>query len=250
MKRVLPNLKGVFALLLALSLGMGTAYAYNFSTTYYGKTFYYNIIDATNHYVEITYPGTSATNPWDGYTKPTGSITLPSSVTRNGVTYTVKKIGDYAFYECSGLTGSLTFPNSVTQIGESAFEDCTGFTGTLTIPNAITSIGRRAFRYCHNLTHVNFNATNCSNMVIDLSSEAPFTECSGTLSIGSNVTRIPAFMFVDCVYLTGSLTIPNSVTSIGNWAFAGCSGFTGSLTIPNSVTSIGISAFNYCPGFT
>ena len=250
MKRVLPNLKGVFALLLALSLGMGTAYAYNFSTTYYGKTFYYNIIDATNHYVEITYPGTSTSNPWNGYTKPTGNITLPSSVTRNGVTYTVKKIGDYAFYECSGLTGSLTFPNSVTQIGESAFEDCTGFTGTLTIPNAITSIGRRAFRYCHNLTHVNFNATNCSNMVIDLSSDAPFTECSGTLSIGSNVTRIPAFMFVDCVYLTGSLTIPNSVTSIGNWAFAGCSGFTGSLTIPNSVTSIGISAFNYCPGFT
>ena len=250
MKRILPNLKGVFALLLALSLGMGTAYAYNFSATYYGKTFYYNIIDATNHYVEITYPGTSTSNPWNGYTKPTGNITLPSSVTRNGVTYTVKKIGDYAFYECSGLTGSLTFPNSVTQIGESAFEDCTGFTGTLTIPNAITSIGRRAFRYCHNLTHVNFNATNCSNMVIDLSSDAPFTECSGTLSIGSNVTRIPAFMFVDCVYLTGSLTIPNSVTSIGNWAFAGCSGFTGSLTIPNSVTSIGISAFNYCPGFT
>ncbi len=252
MKRILPNLKGVFALLLALSLGMGTAYAsYDFSAVCStGQTLYYNITNATNHYVEITYPGTSTSNPWNGYTKPTGNITLPSSVTSNGVTYTVKKIGDYAFYECSGLTGSLTFPNSVTQIGESAFEDCTGFTGTLTIPNAITSIGRRAFRYCHNLTHVNFNATNCSNMVIDLSSEAPFTECSGTLSIGSNVTRIPAFMFVDCVYLTGSLTIPNSVTSIGNWAFAGCSGFTGSLTIPNSVTSIGISAFNYCPGFT
>ena len=87
MKGVLLIKKGVFALLLALGLGMGTAYAYDFSAVCStGQTLYYNIIDATNHYVEITYPGTSTTNPWSGYTKPTGSIPLPSTVTNNGVT--------------------------------------------------------------------------------------------------------------------------------------------------------------------
>ena len=87
--------KGVFALLLALFLGMGTAYAHDFSAVCSGKTLYFNIIDATNHYVEITCPGDPGpgNTGWDGYTKPTGNITLPSNVTYNGVTYSVKAIG-------------------------------------------------------------------------------------------------------------------------------------------------------------
>jgi hypothetical protein len=40
-----------------------------------------------------------------------GSVTVPASVT---------SFGDYAFYDCSGLT-SVTIPNSVTSIGNDAF---------------------------------------------------------------------------------------------------------------------------------
>ena len=36
-------------------------------------------------------------------------------------------IGEYAFYDCEGLT-SITIPNSVTTIGDSAFSNCTGLT--------------------------------------------------------------------------------------------------------------------------
>ncbi|MDO4540106.1 MAG: leucine-rich repeat domain-containing protein, partial [Syntrophomonadaceae bacterium] len=50
------------------------------------------------------------------------SYTIPNSVTR---------IGDEAFRECSGFTGSLTIPNSVTSIGDGAFAFCDGFTGSL-----------------------------------------------------------------------------------------------------------------------
>ncbi len=164
----------------------------------------------------------------------TGSLTIGNSVTT---------IGEDAFYNCSGLTGSLTIPNSVTTIGNSAFGSCSGFTGSLTIPtfygcsgftgsltigNSVTTISYRAFYGCSGFTEVHYDATNCA----DVSDSAQsFYGCGGTLTIGDNVERIPACMFYNCSGFTGSLTIPNSVTEIGDYAFYGCSGFTGSLTI-------------------
>ena len=68
------------------------------------------------------------------------------------------------------------------------------------------------------------------------------------LEIGTDVTTIEGFAFLDCNSLT-SVTIPDSVTSIGHQVFGNCSGFT-SMTIPNSVTSIGTSAFSSCSGLT
>ena len=52
-----------------------------------------------------------------------GDITIPETVDYDGKTYSVTSIGDYAFYECPGLT-SITIPNSVTSIGDWAFYDC------------------------------------------------------------------------------------------------------------------------------
>ena len=59
------------------------------------------------------------------------------------ITAGVTRIGDYAFYDCSGLT-SVTIPNSVTWIGKRAFYYCSGLT-SVTIPNSVTSIGQKAF---------------------------------------------------------------------------------------------------------
>ena len=128
-------------------------------------------------------------------------------------------IGDYAFYNCSGLT-SVTIPNSVTSIGKYAFFKCSGLT-SVSIPNSVTSIAEDAFYYCSGLTSV---------------------------SIPNSVTSIAEDAFNGCSGLT-SVTIPNSVTSIGERAFFKCSGLT-SVTIPNSVTSIGDYAFIGCSGMT
>ena len=212
-----------------------------------GQTLYYNITDATNHYVEITYPGTYATNSWNGFTRPTGSITLPSSVTYNGVTYTVKKIGNYAFQSCNGLTGSLTIPSSVTMIDHYAFDGCSGFTGSLIIPNSVTYIGTYAFRDCSGFT----GSLTIPNSVTYIGRYA-FYFCygfTGSLTIGNSVTTINNCTFYSCLGFTG-LTLGNSVSSIGERAFSFCSSFTGSLTIPNSVTTIGNEAFRYCSDFT
>ena len=65
-------------------------------------------------------------------------------------------IGNYAFYECSGLT-SITIPNSVTSIANHAFYGCSKLT-SITIPNSVTSIENYAFDNCSSLTSVTIGA--------------------------------------------------------------------------------------------
>ena len=76
----------------------------------------------------------------------TGDVIIPESVTYEGVTYTVNKIGDHAFRNCTNLT-SVTIPNSVTSIGNHAFYKCTNLS-SFNIPNSVTSIGEFAFSGC------------------------------------------------------------------------------------------------------
>ncbi|OHT13894.1 cell surface protein precursor [Tritrichomonas foetus] len=152
------------------------------------------------------------------------NLTIPSTVSHAGKNYTVTKIGSSAFFRCSGITGSLTIPNSVTSIGDYAFSGCTGLTGSLTIGNGVIEINYQAFSFCSGFT--------------------------GPLKIPNSVTSIGDLAFYGCTGFTGSLTIPNSVTSIGANAFSDCSGFTGPLTIPNSVTEIGPYAFHSCSGLS
>ena len=55
----------------------------------------------------------------------------------------VTVIGDYAFYNCSGLT-SVSIPEGVTAIGNYAFSNC-GITGILSLPESLVTIGDYAF---------------------------------------------------------------------------------------------------------
>ena len=207
-------------------------YAFNNPSTGAGKT----SLKTFNYPSSVTTIGNYAFSDCNGLS---GSLTIPSSVTT---------IGDWAFLRCNGFTGSLTIPSSVKSIGDYAFIGCIGFTGSLTIPSSVTTIGDYAFSSCSGLT----GSLTIPSSVTSIEARA-FSGCSGftgSLTIPSSVKTIGSGAFSDCSGFTGSLTIPSSVTSIGNYAFSSCNGFTGSLTIPSSVTSIGNYAFNSCNGFT
>ena len=103
--------------------------------------------------LKMTTIGKNAFNGCSGFT---GSLTIPNSVST---------IGDAAFYGCSGFTGSLTIPNSVTTIGYDAFRNCTGFTGSLTIGNSVSTIGDRAFYGCSGFTSATFESVTPPNTV-------------------------------------------------------------------------------------
>ncbi len=195
-----------------------------------------------------------------------GAVNIPSTVTNNGITYSVTSIGERTFYICSSLT-SVTIPNSVTSIGNFAFYECSNLT-SVTIPNSVTSIGNYAFRgtgltsvtipksvtsigslafyNCNSLTSVNWNAISCADFT-----SVPFQTSSSkikTFTFGSSVQIIPKLL---CKGLTGltSISLPTSVTEIRDYAFQGCTGLT-SVSIPNSVTSIGDQAFEGCTSLT
>ena len=99
-----------FAFFLTIFCSSLAAYAYDFQV----NGIYYNITSSNT--VEVTYKDTN-------YNSYSGSVTIQSNVTRNGKTYTVTAIGNYAFYNCEGVS-DLTIPETVTSVGLCAFYGC------------------------------------------------------------------------------------------------------------------------------
>ena len=265
--------KRLLSFILLLSMGIAAAYAYDFSAVApTGQTLYYTITSSGSS------PKVSVTG-YPSYTEPTGNLTIPSTVTYGGTTYSVTSIGDSAFYYRNNLA-SVIIPNSVISIGNHAFEICHNL-ASVTIPNSVTSIGKSAFWDCDSLASViipNSVVSIGNNAFMNCISLAPVTIPNSVTSIGNN-----AFGQVKMIYYYGNATgspwgalcrngyiedslyytsdakvtltgahpaivsayIPNSVTSIGNAAFMKCSSLA-SVTIPNSVTSIGNYAFQEC----
>ena len=118
--------------------GSIAAHAYDFDL----NGVYYNITDAENKTVEVTYVENGEGNA-DFYN---GAITIPNRIAKDGVTYTVTAIGDDAFHYCSNLT-SVTLGNNVTRIGRQAFMKCSNLK-TVTLPDGLQHIGYSAFDDC------------------------------------------------------------------------------------------------------
>lgn len=245
------------ALLLAMS---SSAMAYDFtSVSTSGHTLYYTVIG--ENAVEVASPGTGSYY----YNYISGDVVIPSTVTDNGTTYVVTRIGADAFQRCSGLT-SVSVPDGVTRIEYYAFYMCTGLT-SINIPSGVTFIGVCAFDNCTSLTSINIPEG------IDSIGSYAFRGCTGlsSLTIPRSLTYIGEYAFRSCTGLTSVVYNPDSCYA--DWAynygydgpFEGCTNVTSftfgehvkyisgclclrltsltSLTIPDSVTYIGFAAF-------
>ena len=257
--------------LLSVAIFAVTAlWAYDFQS----GDLYYNITSSSAPYtVEVT---SSVTDPIIGGNYPgLTTITIPETVTHDGIIYSVTKIGDLAFLYCPSLA-CITIPNSITSIEYAAFSECYGLT-SITIPNSVTGIGDYAFYGCLSLTSITipnsvtsiegsafYGCSSLSSITIPNSvtsiGEGAFSGCSGLTSIAvesgntiydsrENCSAIIEIATNTLIAGCQNSIIPNSVTSIADLAFYGCSSLI-SITIPNSVTSIGYGTFQDCSSLT
>ena len=139
------------------------------------------------------------------------TLTIPSTVTSGGTTYSVTAIGDSAFEGCIHYTGDLVIPESITSVGYTAFADC-GFTGSLTF-NGACSIGSSVF--------------------------AGSDKWTGDVIIGDRVTSIEIRAFDNVLVNCKTLTLGSGLQSIGSMAFHGCHFTNNELVIPSNVQSLG-----------
>ena len=215
------------------------------ATTFTADGLKYTVTDETANTVELT-----------GYvTEPTGTLSIPATVSYESTTYNVTSIKKKAFENCTALT-SVTVANGVTNIGENVFSGCSAL-AQITLPESLTSIGNSAFQYCSALTAVTIPASvtsignlvfgNCTALTqinVDAANTAYCSE-NGILFNKDKTTLIcyPAAK-------TGTdYTVPASVTVIGEMAFAFCSNLT-QITLPEGLTYIGNYAFFYCTALT
>lgn len=179
---------------------------------------FYVITDADAKTVSVSYEYYDYENhtPVTNYS---GNVSIPETVTNDGVTYTVTGIGTDAFLGCTELA-SVILPQTITVIGEEAFQGCTALT-TMRIPSTVTSIEKSAFSHCSGITSI---------VIPDATTE-----------FGTNI-------FQDCTSLT-SVTLPAGIETIANSMFSGCTGLT-EFEIPSTVTVLDAGAFYNCSGLT
>ena len=124
-------------------------------------------------------------------------------------------IGEYAFFNCEGLT-SITISDSVTSIGKLAFGSCSVLTSVI-IPNSVTSIGQSAFQQCTVLTSISI-----PDSVTSIGEQA-FSYCSGLTTITSLATKAPAIEYSTFSYVKtgGTLTVPSGSTGYDIWMGTG-----------------------------
>lgn len=198
-----------------------------------GQTLYYIIRGDT---ATVTYPSDWLDNYWGTFTKPTGNLIIPDSVTFWGETYPVTAIGSDAFTYCIGLT-SVVIPNTVKYIEDAAFY----YTNiiSITLSDSLKTIGTWAFKGC------NFDSIILPNGLKTIG-ESAFMDCTNlsSINIPNTVISIEREAFKNCTNLA-SVTLSQEITVISEASFSGCS-MLDSIEIPESVSFISWHAFEDC----
>ena len=130
-------------------------------------------------------------------------------------------IPSFCFTDCLSIT-SLVLPSNISIIDDYAFAGCSGLSGELSIPNSITKLGDSSFFRCFTITSVRLPMDEITLMT-RIVEYGPYcfgscSEIQGSLFVEAKCLRDGAFH--GCKGLT---SVSISSYSIGYEAFYGCS---------------------------
>ncbi len=155
--------------------------------------------------------------PWVAY----GSL-IKKVVIENGVT----SIGDWAFYECTGIT-EITISDSVTSINQGAFYGCINLKTVNNYSDLPIEAGSEEYGYVAYYVEVvnNLACGTCGeNLTWSLDKDAGVFTISGTGTMTNyswNYSTVNSPWFEYCK-LIKEVIIEHGVTSIGDYAFYQC----------------------------
>ncbi len=200
-----------------------------------------------------------------GYTGTSSTLTIPSVIVENGVSYPVTFINHYAFENNTTLKRVYISENMKT-IGYNSFKNSN--ITYISIPSSVTTIQGSAFSDCTKLTEISFATNsqlsrieigcfyNCSSLSsiaipdnVDYIYENSFKGCTNLKTVSFNylsskLTAISQWCFLDC-YNLENITLPKSIKDISIGAFQNCASLK-SITIPENVDRVYNDSFNGC----
>ena len=167
-----------------------------------------------------------------------GTLNIPATVTY---------IGYRTFGTCKGFTGPLVLPDGLTYLLADAFDGCSGFSGDLKIPESLTVIYEGTFSDCSGLDGQLILHDNLIFSREDTGISGCFMNCAfqGELKLPAKLKTIPE----RCFYRNNFSSIagfPDGLMEIGDNAFYDCWRLSGVLEFPESLVSLGASAFSGC----
>lgn len=172
-------------------------------------------------------------------------LLIPETIVYEGITYTVKSIGDYAFCNTKSLK-SITLSDSITKIGMRAFAQCDSLQ-SIYIPKNVVMVGSYAFEASHALQTIDVAAENMtyssiSDCLCNKEGTMLILAPGGrdSIVVAEGITAIDHYAFAYCNLQY--VELPLSLQTIDHYAFSYCNALQ-SVAIPDGVTELGANIF-------
>lgn len=201
-------------ILLAFVAATAVASAFSFSVEVpSGQTIYLTVTgDAA---VKVVSP---AALSWSGYTRPSGRLDIPATVSHEGTVYSVTAIDHFAFQQCYGLT-AVSIPGSVVYVGQRAFAEDTMLTSVV-LAEGVQRVDQMAFHMCSSLD---------------------------TIVLPTSLVRIGVSAFESTAYyFNPDNWIDNVMLTLGGWLLRGSPSIVGDVAVPEGTVGLANNAFYFC----
>lgn len=205
-------MKKIVTLIIMTLAPFMVARSFDFSATVNGTTLYFTIL-SDGQSVKIVNPD------WDMYPQPSGDITVPATVSHDGITYNITAVDKEAFRLCTSLTG-ISLPEGLKVIGTLAFMGCSSLS-SIELPSTIDSIANEVFNGTAYLSNTSNWTDDGKTLYINNYLIKVRSTTYNAVTVQEGTKGIAGMALYYCRHID-SVSLPSTLQFIGPQAFADC----------------------------